>query len=94
MCLRVCLFFPLQALSVAQLEALGPDNAAMLTAGQRAVLSRDQLAAVERAATGSAAPPQNPPQSGKKKRKMTEKENNTSVCLIHTYIHITFIRQN
>ncbi|XP_011483575.1 uncharacterized protein LOC105355935 isoform X1 [Oryzias latipes] len=53
----------LVALSVAQLEALGPDNAAMLTAGQRAVLSRDQLAAVERAATGSAAPPQNPPQS-------------------------------
>ncbi|KAM7383470.1 hypothetical protein PAMP_003118 [Pampus punctatissimus] len=41
------------ALSVAQLEALGPDNAAMVTNEQRAALTDKQLAALERTSTGS-----------------------------------------
>ncbi|KAM7420815.1 hypothetical protein PAMA_015163 [Pampus argenteus] len=41
------------ALSVAQLEALGPDNAAMVTDEQRAALSDKQLAALERTSSGS-----------------------------------------
>ncbi|TNN75738.1 Otoancorin [Liparis tanakae] len=35
------------------LEALGPDNAAMVTSEQRASLSEEQLAALERAVIGS-----------------------------------------
>ncbi|KAM9852097.1 LOW QUALITY PROTEIN: otoancorin [Aulostomus maculatus] len=51
----------LAALSVAQLEALGPDNAAMVTSEQGAALRDEQLAALERAVTraGDAAPVQN-----------------------------------
>ncbi|AWO96592.1 putative otoancorin [Scophthalmus maximus] len=41
------------ALSVAQLEALGPDNAAVVTTEQKAVLGTDQLAALDRAETGT-----------------------------------------
>ncbi|XP_029307996.1 otoancorin [Cottoperca gobio] len=40
-------------LSVVQLEALGPDNAAMVTSEQRAALKDEQLAALERSVTGS-----------------------------------------
>ncbi|XP_040923714.1 otoancorin isoform X2 [Betta splendens] len=40
-------------LSVAQLEALGPDNAAMVTAEQKAALRKDQRAALNSAETGS-----------------------------------------
>ncbi|XP_031708924.1 otoancorin [Anarrhichthys ocellatus] len=41
------------ALSVTQLKALGPDNAAMVTSEQRASLSDEQLTALESALTGS-----------------------------------------
>ncbi|XP_062279086.1 otoancorin [Scomber scombrus] len=41
------------ALSVAQLDALGPDNAAMVTSEQRAALNGKQLASLERALTGT-----------------------------------------
>lgn len=46
-------YFPHQALSVAQLEALGPDNAAMVTTEQRAALKDDQRAVLDRAETGT-----------------------------------------
>ncbi|XP_044065278.1 otoancorin isoform X2 [Siniperca chuatsi] len=52
------------ALSLAQLEALGPDNAAMVTSEQRVALRDEQLAALERAVTGSWNQTQNPGQSG------------------------------
>lgn len=58
--------FSLQALSVTQLEALGPDNTAMVTNEQRAALRDKQLAALERAETGSRGQTQSPVQSGKK----------------------------
>lgn len=47
--------FPLspQSLSPAQLEAFGPDNAELVTSLQRAALGNEQLAALERASTGS-----------------------------------------
>ncbi|XP_041843600.1 otoancorin [Melanotaenia boesemani] len=53
-------------LSVAQLEALGPDNAEMVTSKQRAVLKENQLAALEKASIGSPYEPRNStvPQSG------------------------------
>ncbi|XP_071759430.1 otoancorin isoform X3 [Centroberyx gerrardi] len=41
------------ALSVSQLEALGPDNAAAVTAVQRATLGKVKLAALDRAEAGS-----------------------------------------
>lgn len=44
---------PLQSLSPAQLEAFGPDNAELVTSQQRAALGDEQLAALERASTGS-----------------------------------------
>ncbi|XP_014839938.1 PREDICTED: uncharacterized protein LOC106916275 isoform X1 [Poecilia mexicana] len=40
------------ALSVAQLEALGPDNAAMVTSEQQAKLTAEQLSVLEKAAIG------------------------------------------
>lgn len=43
----------LQLLSPAQLEAFGPDNAELVTSLQRAALGDEQLAALERASTGS-----------------------------------------
>ncbi|XP_054477293.1 otoancorin [Anoplopoma fimbria] len=52
------------ALSVAQLEALGPDNAAMVTIEQLASLSDEQMAAFERAVTGSPDQTQKYSQSG------------------------------
>ncbi|MEQ2314344.1 hypothetical protein AMECASPLE_011119, partial [Ameca splendens] len=39
-------------LSVVQLEALGPDNAAMVTSEQRAVLTEEQLSILKKASTG------------------------------------------
>ncbi|MEQ2170580.1 hypothetical protein GOODEAATRI_001767 [Goodea atripinnis] len=39
-------------LSVVQLEALGPDNAAMVTSEQRAVLTEEQLSILKKATTG------------------------------------------
>ncbi|XP_037309860.2 otoancorin [Pungitius pungitius] len=54
----------LKALSVVQVEALGPDSAAMVTSEQRATLSEQQLAALERAVTGSPDQTQTPGQSG------------------------------
>ncbi|XP_034409927.1 otoancorin-like [Cyclopterus lumpus] len=51
-------------LSVAQLEALGPDNAAMVTSKQRASLSDEQLAALERAVIGSPDQTERSVQSG------------------------------
>lgn len=42
-----------QVLSVGQLEALGPDNAAMVTDAQKAKLSKAKLAALDRALVGS-----------------------------------------
>nr|XP_046256838.1 otoancorin [Scatophagus argus]XP_046256839.1 otoancorin [Scatophagus argus]XP_046256840.1 otoancorin [Scatophagus argus] len=55
----------LAALSAAHLEALGPDNAAMVTSEQQAALRDVQLAALERAATGSRAQQtQSPGESG------------------------------
>ncbi|XP_045900376.1 otoancorin [Micropterus dolomieu] len=54
----------LAALSVTQLEALGPDNTAMVTNEQRAALRDKQLAALERAETGSRGQTQSPVQSG------------------------------
>ncbi|KAM8870252.1 otoancorin isoform 2-T2 [Spinachia spinachia] len=54
----------LDALSVVQVEALGPDNAAMVTSEQRASLSEEQLAALERAETGSPDQTQRSGQSG------------------------------
>lgn len=56
--------FVLQALSAVQVEALGPDNAAMVTSEQRAALSDEQLAALERAVTGSPEQTQRSGQSG------------------------------
>ncbi|XP_056300399.1 stereocilin-like isoform X3 [Pseudoliparis swirei] len=50
-CIPLILHF--DVLSVAQLEALGPDNAAMVTSEQQASLSDEQLAALERAVIGS-----------------------------------------
>ncbi|XP_010785321.1 otoancorin [Notothenia coriiceps] len=41
------------SLNVDQLLSLGPDNAAMVTSGQKAEMKDEQLAALERAATGS-----------------------------------------
>ncbi|KAI3360495.1 hypothetical protein L3Q82_002382 [Scortum barcoo] len=52
------------ALSVAQLEALGPDNAAMVTSEQRGVLSDKQLATLEGATAGSRTQAVTPPDSG------------------------------
>ncbi|XP_077950908.1 otoancorin isoform X1 [Gasterosteus aculeatus] len=54
----------LHALSAVQVEALGPDNAAMVTSEQRAALSDEQLAALERAVTGSPEQTQRSGQSG------------------------------
>lgn len=54
----------LQELSVAQLEALGPDNAAMVTTEQKAVLRKDQRAALDSAETGSPTRAQTSVQSG------------------------------
>ncbi|XP_068591549.1 otoancorin isoform X2 [Cebidichthys violaceus] len=51
-------------LSVPQLKALGPDNAAMVTSEQRASLSDEQLAALESALTGSPDQTQRSGQSG------------------------------
>ncbi|XP_041799048.1 otoancorin isoform X2 [Chelmon rostratus] len=51
-------------LSGAQLEALGPDNAAMVTSEQRAAMTDKQLAALERAMTGSRDQKQTPEGSG------------------------------
>lgn len=53
--LRCC--FSLQALSVAQLEALGPDNAAVVTGEQQAALSEEQKAALQKAMDGSRSTP-------------------------------------
>lgn len=55
----------LQSLSPAQLEALGPDNADLVTSKQRAALGEEQLAALERASTGSYEQPQSTETSGK-----------------------------
>ncbi|KAK9513806.1 hypothetical protein VZT92_027310 [Zoarces viviparus] len=52
------------ALSVTQLKALGPDNAAMVTSEQQASLSDEQLAALESALTGSPDQTQRSDQSG------------------------------
>ncbi|XP_023117628.2 stereocilin [Amphiprion ocellaris] len=46
-------------LSAAQLESLGPDNAAMITDRQRAALSDEQRDALDRAETGSDEEPSN-----------------------------------
>ncbi|XP_053289168.1 otoancorin [Pleuronectes platessa] len=51
-------------LSAAQLEALGPDNAAMVTTEQQAALGDKQRAALQRAMTGSQEEPQNTSESG------------------------------
>ncbi|XP_070768533.1 otoancorin [Enoplosus armatus] len=51
-------------LSDAQLEALGPDNAAMVTSKQRVAMTDKQLAALERATTGSRDQRQDPGKSG------------------------------
>lgn len=48
----------LQSLSPTQLEALGPDNAEVVTSQQRAALGDEQLTALERASTGSYEQPQ------------------------------------
>lgn len=53
--LRCC--FSLQALSGAQLEALGPDNAAVVTSEQQAALSEEQKAALQNAMDGSRSTP-------------------------------------
>lgn len=55
-----------QSLSVAQLEALGPDNAAMVTSEQQAALRDEQLATLERAMTGSQDQTPTSDKSGKK----------------------------
>ncbi|KAK5862289.1 hypothetical protein PBY51_017700 [Eleginops maclovinus] len=52
------------ALTVDQLLSLGPDNAAMVTPGQRAVMSEEQLATLERAVTGSPDEARSVDQSG------------------------------
>ncbi|XP_026172964.1 uncharacterized protein LOC113136395 isoform X2 [Mastacembelus armatus] len=52
------------ALSVAQLNGLGPDNAAMVTAQQQAVLTKEQQAALDRAASGTTETAQSASQSG------------------------------
>ena len=66
MCVTSC--FSLQALSVSQLEALGPDNAAMVTTEQLAALGDEQQAALERASTGSQEETQDTSESGKRTR--------------------------
>ncbi|XP_034029550.1 LOW QUALITY PROTEIN: otoancorin [Thalassophryne amazonica] len=43
---------PLSALSVQQIEAFGPDNAAMISSGQRSGLGQEQQAALDRALKG------------------------------------------
>lgn len=55
----------LQSLSPAQLESLGPDNAELVTSMQRAALGDEQLAALERASTGSYDQPKSSDTSGK-----------------------------
>lgn len=57
--------FSLQVLSAAQLEALGPDNAAMVTTEQRNLLNNDQLDTLETALTGFRKQAQGAVQSGK-----------------------------
>lgn len=52
------------SLNVDQLLSLGPDNAAMVTSGQQAEMTDEQLAAVERAATGSTDQEQRTDHSG------------------------------
>ncbi|XP_029694694.1 otoancorin [Takifugu rubripes] len=52
------------SLSPAQLEAFGPDNAELVTSKQRAALGEEQLAALERASTGSYNQPQPTETSG------------------------------
>ncbi|KAI4810674.1 hypothetical protein KUCAC02_013611 [Chaenocephalus aceratus] len=52
------------SLNVDQLLSLGPDNAAMVTSGQQAEMTYEQLAAVERAATGSTDQEQRTDHSG------------------------------
>lgn len=42
-----------QALSIAQLDAFGPDNAAMVTSKQHAALTQEQCASLQKAAIGS-----------------------------------------
>ena len=64
--LKSALLFSHQVLSVAQLEALGPDNAVMITSEQKAELKDDQLSALERASTGSLFQSRNSTLSGKK----------------------------
>uniref|UniRef100_A0A4W6FUI4 Otoancorin n=1 Tax=Lates calcarifer TaxID=8187 RepID=A0A4W6FUI4_LATCA len=54
------------ALSVVQLQALGPDNAAVVTAEQRAALENAQQDALDRAVTGSSEQPSRTSESGKK----------------------------
>ncbi|KAK1895740.1 Otoancorin [Dissostichus eleginoides] len=51
-------------LNVDQLLSLGPDNAAMVTSGQQAEMTDEQLAALERAATGSTDQEQRTDHSG------------------------------
>lgn len=55
----------MQVLSVAQLEALGPDSAAMVTTEQRDLLNNEQLTALETALTGFRQEAQRASQSGK-----------------------------
>lgn len=52
------------SLNVDQLLSLGPDNAAMVTSGQQAEMTIEQLAALERAATGSTDQEQRTDHSG------------------------------
>lgn len=64
--LTCTLLLSLQSLSAAQLESFGPDNAEIATSEQKAALREEQLAALERAMSGSYKKTSTPDKSGKK----------------------------